>query len=253
LAVASRTHQALATQPWDDQLNRQAVEKAMARLDQPRFARFRDRRIFRIELVFAGLVLLAGVAAAALWRHQPSAKTTMPTPAADKASRIAFAPSLPTEPLAPTGEKSPDLPASEPALQRSAHAQPSAATLFAQALALRAEGKINAAIALHRRLQRLYPDARETRLSFALTGRLLLDRGAPEQALSEFNQYLARPGEVAEEALVGRATALGVLGRSAAEAAAWQQVLDRHPDSVYANRAKERLAVLHKKSPPETR
>jgi TolA-binding protein len=133
---------------------------------------------------------------------------------------------------------------SDPALQRTPRAQPSAAALFAQALALRAEGKVDAAIAAHLRLQRLYPTARETGLSFALAGRLLLEKGASEQALAQFNQYLARPGDVAEEALVGRATALGQLGRSAAEAAAWRQVLERHPGSIYANHAKERLAAL---------
>ena len=132
-------------------------------------------------------------------------------------------------------------------MQQSPRAQPSAATLFAQALALRGEGKIDTAIAVHLRLQRLYPAARETRLSFALAGRLLLERGSPEQALAQFNQYLARPGDVAEEALVGRATALGHLGRFAAEAAAWREVLERHPGSVYATRAKKRLAALAEK------
>jgi TolA-binding protein len=132
-------------------------------------------------------------------------------------------------------------------LQRSPRAQPSPAALFAQALALRAEGKVDAAIAAHLRLQHLYPTARETGLSFALAGRLLLEKGASEQALAQFNQYLARPGDVAEEALVGRATALGQLGHSAAEAAAWRQVLERHPGSIYAARAKERLAALASK------
>jgi tetratricopeptide (TPR) repeat protein len=129
-------------------------------------------------------------------------------------------------------------------LQRSTRAQPSAAALFAQALALRSEGKVDAAIAAHLRLQRIYPTARETRLSFALAGRLLLERGSPDQALAQFNQYLAQPGDVAEEALVGRATALGRLGRSAAEASAWREVLESHPGSIYANRAKQRLAAL---------
>jgi TolA-binding protein len=114
-------------------------------------------------------------------------------------------------------------------------------------LALRGEGKVNAAIATHLRLQRLYPAARETRLSFALAGRLLLERGSSEQALAQFNQYLARPGDVAEEALVGRATALGRLGRSVAEAAAWREVVERHPGSVYASHARKRLATLGEK------
>jgi hypothetical protein len=76
---------------------------------------------------------------------------------------------------------------------------------------------------------------------------MLLDRGSSEQALAQFNQYLARPGDVGEEALVGRATALGRLGRSTAEAAAWREVIERHPESIYAAHAKKRLAALAEK------
>jgi TolA-binding protein len=137
-------------------------------------------------------------------------------------------------------------------LQRSPRAQPTAAALFAQAIALRGEGKVDAAIATHLRLQRLYPTAREARVASALAGRLLLERGSPEQALAQFDQYLAKPGDVAEEALVGRATALGRLGRSAAEAAAWREVLSRHPGSVWATQAKNRLAALAKSAPAST-
>jgi hypothetical protein len=49
---------------------------------------------------------------------------------------------------------------------------------------------------------------------------------------------------VTEEALVGRATALGHLGRSVAESEAWREVIERHPGSIYANHAKRRLAAL---------
>ena len=89
-------------------------------------------------------------------------------------------------------------------------------------------------------------------MSFALAGRLLLEKGSPEPALAQFNQYLARPGDVGEEALVGRATALGRLGRSASEAAAWREVLERHPGSIYAAHARKRLATLAEKPPSAT-
>jgi tetratricopeptide (TPR) repeat protein len=188
--------------------------------------------------------LIGGVAGAGLWRlhRSSSVPLLLPEPSAG-APVVSSGPSqaephLIVEPNPLSGE---------PALQRPARAQPSAAALFAQALALRGEGKVDAAIAAHLRLQRLYPAARETWLSFALAGRLLLDRGSSEQALAQFNQYLARPGDVAEEALVGRATALGRLGRSAAEAAAWREVIERHPGSIYAARAKKRLAALAEK------
>jgi tetratricopeptide (TPR) repeat protein len=241
MAAAQRVRQTLAEQPRDEELNRQAVERAMTGLFPPRFARLRYRQAFRLGFALAVVLLAGGMAGAALWRwHRPvSVPLLLPEPSdetrAGLSSPVQAEPSLVAEPA---------LPSSDPVLQRSAHAQPSAAALFAQALALRGEGKVGAAIATHLRLQHLYPTARETRLSFALAGRLLLDRGSPEQALAQFNQYLAQPGDVAEEALVGRATALGRLGRSVAEAEAWREVIERHPGSIYANHAKRRLAVL---------
>jgi len=251
MSAARQTRRALVEQPWDQKLDRQVVERAMARLfpSQPR--RFRFRLPLRLELALAGLLLAGGVAAAALWR----AELPGPVPAASLPAA-----SAPTEVSAFSGAKraaaedvaqaepSPIADSAawpgEPTPQRTAKGQPSAAALFAQAVSLRKEGKVDASIAAHLRLQRLYPAARETRLSFALVGRLLLAKGAPEQALAQFNLYLARPGDVEEEALVGRATALAKLGRSTAEASAWREVLDHHPESIYASRARKRLAEL---------
>jgi TolA-binding protein len=239
MAAAQRTKEALAERPYDEQLNRRAVERAMTGLFPPRFARLRYRRSFQLGFALAGLLLVAGLAGAALWLSQRPSSVPLPFPAPSSAAPTVF--SVPAQ-AEPSADPAPA--ASDSVLQRSPRAQPSAAALFAQALALRAEGKVDSAIAAHLRLQHLYPTARETGLSFALAGRLLLEKGASEQALAQFNQYLARPGDVAEEALVGRATALGRLGHSAAEAAAWRQVLERHPGSIYAARAKERLAAL---------
>jgi tetratricopeptide (TPR) repeat protein len=239
MAAAQRVRQTLAEQPRDEELNRQAVERAMTGLFPPRFARLRYRQAFRLGFALAVVLLAGGMAGAALWRwHRPvSVPLLLPEPSDETrvSAPVQAEPSLVAEPV---------LPSSDSVLQRPTHAQPSAAALFAQALALRGEGKVGAAIATHLRLQHLYPTARETRLSFALAGRLLLERGSPEQALAQFNQYLAQPGDVAEEALVGRATALGHLGRSVAEAEAWREVIERHPGSIYANHAKRRLAVL---------
>ena len=242
LSAAQRVRPTLAEQPWDEQLDRQAVDRAMTGLFRPRFAWLTSRRGFRVEFALAGLILFGGLAGATLWRsHRPSPVPVLLPEPSDEA-RLGLPVPVQAEPSLVAAPAS-----SEPVGQRSARAQPSAAALFAQALALRGEGKVDAAIATHLRLQRLYPAARETRLSFALAGRLLLERGSSEQALAQFNQYLARPGDVAEEALVGRATALGRLGRSAAEAAAWREVLERHPGSVYASHARKRLAALGEK------
>ena len=230
-----------AAQPWDEHLDRQAVERAMTGLFRPQSRGFHLGRVFRIGLALAGLLVVVSVAGAALWRTHRFSSTPARAPEPSQERRVVAAGSRQPEPRL-VAEIDP--PSSEPVSQRPARTQPSAAALFAQALALRGEGRVDAAIAAHLRLQRLYPAARETRLSFALAGRLLLERGSSEQALAQFNQYLARAGDVAEEALVGRATALGRLGRSAAEAAAWREVLERHPQSIYATHAKKRLATL---------
>jgi TolA-binding protein len=267
LAAAERTQQRLAPQPWDERLDRQAVERAMTELYQPRSSRLRFARALRLGFALAGLLLIVGVAGAALWRaqrwstHPVSVPVSQPArlPEAPGAARVVAADPNQPQPR-PATERvvadrvvakrvvaEIDQSSTEPAAPRPPRAQPSAATLFAQALALRAEGKVDAAIAVHLRLQRLFPAARETRLSFALAGRLLLERRSSAQALAQFNQYLARPGDVAEEALVGRATALGNLGRSAAEAAAWREVLAHNPESIYAVHAKKRLSALAEK------
>ena len=244
LTVAQRVRQTLAEQPWDQQLDRQAVDKAMAGLFPPRSVGVRYQRALALAFALSVLLVVAGVAGAAFWRSHRLALPPLPLPQPSEKPVVPHSVPTPAEAI-PVPEPTASL--EEPALQRSPRAQPSAAALFEQAVSLRSEGRVDAAVAAHLRLQRLYPHARETRVSFALAGRLLLEKGVTEQALAQFNQYLARPGDVAEEALVGRATALGRLGRSAAEAAAWRDVLARHPGSVWATQAKNRLAALAKK------
>jgi hypothetical protein len=240
VATAERVRQRPAEQPWNEQLDRKAVERAMTVIFRPRFAGFMSRRGLWLGFALTGLLLVGGMAGAVLWLSSRSSTVSFSAPSGGTGLAVP----IPGQAEPPRLVAEPSSPPSGPAAQRSPRAQPSAAALFAQALALRGEGKVDAAIAAHLRLQRLYPSARETRLSFALAGRLLLEKGSPEPALAQFNQYLARPGDVGEEALVGRATALGRLGRSASEAAAWRDMLERHPESIYAARAKKRLAAL---------
>jgi len=172
------------------------------------FAWFRSRRgVFRFEFALAGLLLIGGVAGPASGGYTGHPRTSVASGAIRRSPGSFIRPQsgephLIVEPNPLSGE---------PALQRPARAQPSAAALFAQALALRGEGKVDAAIAPTCGCNGLYPAARETWLSFALAGRLLLDRGSSEQALAQFNQYLARPGDVAEEALVDARRPSGVL------------------------------------------
>ena len=124
---------------------------------------------------------------------------------------------------------------------------PTAADLLAEANAARREGRETEAAQLYRDLQRLHPSTREARVSRIGLGRLLLDRlSDPRGALAQFDAYLAGAGDatLAEEARVGRAMALGRLGRSAAERDAWQDLLLHHPRSAHVPRARERIREL---------
>jgi TolA-binding protein len=120
-----------------------------------------------------------------------------------------------------------------------------ASALFADANRARTSGDAAEAIQLYRRLQRRFPRSREAELSQLTLARLLLDSGDARSALGGFDAYLGQSGRALQaEALVGRALSLRALGRRDAEIAAWRDVLARHPRSVYARQASERLAAL---------
>ncbi len=125
----------------------------------------------------------------------------------------------------------------EPAIQ-------SAAALFASANELRRAGRDEQAIQSYRQLQRNFAASHETALSHATLGALLLQREDARGALAQFDRYIAHGGPVLEEALAGRARALGRLGDKAAELRAWQTLLKRFPSSVHAARARARLTEL---------
>lgn len=120
-----------------------------------------------------------------------------------------------------------------------------AASLFRRASSARARGDYGQATALYRELAERFPASEEAAASSAVFGRLLLDRGEPAQALSQFDWYLtSQDAGLVEEVLVGRASALDKLGRSSDEAQAWETLLSRFPNSVHAQRARERLSTL---------
>src|SRR5262249_52451187 len=108
----------------------------------------------------------------------------------------------------------------------------------------RREGHGDAAVATYRRLQAMFPETPEARLSSAFAGQLLLGQRRPGEALAQFDRHLKMGGEVGEEALAGRATALEELHRTADAIAAWKNLLARYPGSVYAGRARERIDEL---------
>jgi TolA-binding protein len=116
------------------------------------------------------------------------------------------------------------------------------AELFDEASTARRTADYGRVLDLAGELEHRYPTSREAQVSRQIVGRLLLDRGDPTDALARFDAYLAAgAGDLAEEAMVGRATALERLGRSDEAARAWSAVAAAFPESPYAARARARL------------
>jgi hypothetical protein len=118
----------------------------------------------------------------------------------------------------------------------------SASTLFDDANAARHRGNTVEAAGLYRDLQARFPESQEARLSIAVVARMQLDLGETTAAASEFEAYLATgDGALREEAMAGRAIALGRLGRTAAEIEVWRDLLRAYPLSGYAGVARKRM------------
>lgn len=127
----------------------------------------------------------------------------------------------------------------------SAEELPSAGKLFVEANQARRAGDIGRASGLYRLLQDQFSGSSEAELSRVTLALLLLDSGDAQSALTGFERYLAGSSRGLEaEALVGRARALGRLGRRDLEASAWQEVLRKYPRSIYGRQAGERLSAL---------
>jgi TolA-binding protein len=208
----------------------------------------------------AALLLLAGGAAAAigLGRH-----TSLPellgyaphvsTPAAiataapaPKSHAVAPAPVdtvAPVEIAIPAVTPTPEA----PTLLARAHREPRPQELFDAETIARHHGDYARVFALHQELDQRFPHSRETQVSRATVGHLLLDRGDPASALADFDAYLAGgSGNLGEEAMVGRATALDRLGRTAEASTAWRALVAAFPDSPYAAHARARVETLTK-------
>lgn len=114
--------------------------------------------------------------------------------------------------------------------------------LLEAAARARKDGRTDDAIALYRELGTRFAGTREDGVGCVALGRLLQPRSATA-ALAVFDRCLAdHPrGELVESALVGRAEALGELGRTADERAAWSELLRRLPSTLHAERAERRL------------
>jgi len=120
-----------------------------------------------------------------------------------------------------------------------------AAGLFRDASAARRAGDLATATALFSELSSRFPGTNEARVSEVSLGKLLLGAGRAREAEAAFNAYLrGGTGDLTEEALVGRASALSALGRTADERRAWADLVSRYGVSVYRARAEARIEAI---------
>jgi len=223
----------------------------------------RTRRKGALIAVALATGTLASVAAAAtlvvMHRAATPQSIVAAAPAPFKAKKSQPAPrgAQPAPPAAalPSAPETSDVtpPSTEPAPKPAVVELTSAAEAFSRANLARRDGKVKEAVRLYRTLQERFAGSSEELVSRVALGRLLLDRlGDSRGALVQFNSYLASPGSGAlrEEAMVGRALALGRLGRSAEERSAWKALLEAWPKSTHARRAAARLAELDGSASP---
>jgi TolA-binding protein len=138
-----------------------------------------------------------------------------------------------------------DMPAAKDTPKDVAKEPSTAAKLFGDANQARRAGDLGRASGLYHLLQEQFPGSPEADLSRVTLALLLLDSGDAQGALRGFERYLAGSSHGLEaEALVGRARALGRLGRRDEEASAWREVQRKYPRSIYGRQASERLAAL---------
>ncbi|HYJ11070.1 MAG TPA: hypothetical protein VEX18_18740, partial [Polyangiaceae bacterium] len=225
------------------------------RLQIPSKARRRKRSaVLAFSLAAASLASVAAAATVVMVKRDAA-----PAPA-DRAPAPAE-PSKPGKVAPPVARPEPVV--APPAAPQAAEATPaellpkpaavetgSASEVFSRANQARRDGKVREAVRLYRVLQERYSGSGEELVSRVALGRLLLDRlGDSRGALVQFNSYLASPsnGALREEAMVGRALALGRTGRTTEERAAWRALLDAWPKSAHAKRAQARLAELDAK------
>lgn len=253
-----RVEQALAEQAALDAAPLRDEELLLARLKRDVAARLatpvarRSRRksaVVATALVAASLASVAAAATIVIVRRaappqaiEATVSHTAPLESLRPAPVPAPMMTTPTPIVKETSEST-----AEPAKPGPAMEPNDAAELFSRANQARREGKAKEAARLYRALQERFAGSGEELVSRVTLGRLLLDRlGDSRGALVQFNSYLASPGGGAlrEEAMVGRALALGRIGRTAEERAAWKALLDAWPQSTHAKRAEARLAEL---------
>jgi TolA-binding protein len=263
---------ATAVQTGDQQLIARAADAALARVTALANVRPRAQRVPRKAVVAAVTTACVGVIAAMWWlAHRGEPTTIRPQPPAARvdlhgaAEASSTASSVPTGPsagarTAPATDTPQGLvpPTAADASRhtrhprvRAAHARheataaTTAAELFHRANLARGTGDTASAQRDYSELIARFPDSNEAQLAQISLGKLLLARGAAQDAEREFRGYLARGrGQLDEEALLSHAQTLRGMGRRDDEQTAWQTLLRNYPNSVYAERARRRLLEL---------
>jgi len=247
------------------QLAIDALPAALPQASPRATARAPRRRRTKFVWLLAAAALLVGGAATAmngLGEGPWSRFVTRPAPPAPPAAGTTEAPrpkihrapvvALPVVP--PEAADSSEAPAPAPvvravrpvvgagaAVAASAHTI-GPAELFESAGEARRRGDYGRVLDTDRELEARYPASREAQVLRAIVGRVLLDRGDPTGALARFDAYLgAGGGDLAEDAMVGRANALDRLGRSDEATRAWTALVGAFPDTPYAAHVKARL------------
>ena len=259
-ALIAQSMRDASPQPGDAARARAIEQAAIAALSARQApARGRARRA---GIWFAALAASSiATAAAAAVITQPAwlerillSSSGAPKPAPGQPARVrrVEAPTPARDDVPPTPEPPPPDATPEP-LERAKSSSPrhgtkvSAAELFATANAARRDHETSAAVRAYRELLRGHPQSPEAKVARVALGRLLLDRvGDARGALRELDAYLAdrEHGSLREDALIGRALALGRLGRSREERDAWSRLLEEFPRSASAERARARISAL---------
>jgi TolA-binding protein len=252
--------QVAAVKPGDDALIAEALARVVSRgrVAKPVRSRWRLRL-----LLLAATLTLAG-SAVGWWQHARATRPAPPAVAQTSQKPSAVGAPRVTSAAAANASTAPEMPAQPPQTSASAAAiasprlaAPSAASdapsartfdsaeaVFREANAARRAGDSSRARALYLRLQRDFPASDEALLAHVSLGNLLLTMGRAAEAERQFASYLGGRPALAQEALVGRAQSLAALGRSADERRVWEGLIREYPNSVYAARARRRLAEL---------
>jgi TolA-binding protein len=125
-------------------------------------------------------------------------------------------------------------------------AAPSMKELLGRARALRLQREWRAAAKVYEELIRRYPNTDEATASLVTLGDIRLSRlGNPTAALSHYNAYLGSGrATLRPEVLIGKAKALGRLGRAAEARTTLETFLSHFPNALQAERVKVRLEEL---------